>query len=93
MQQLNRQDFEPLQNQHFDVEGAECRFELTSVKELKGGDPAKREPFSLLFRGPQQPVYAQQLFSLSHEAMGRLDVFLVPVQQDDDGVLYEAIFA
>jgi hypothetical protein len=54
---------------------------------------APREPFSLLFVGPADPLLPQATFLLTHPTLGELPVFLVPVGQDAGGVRYEAVFA
>ena len=51
----------------------------------------RREPFSLLFKGPK-PVLPQRIWALENETLGRLEIFLVPIGADVDGVRYEAIF-
>jgi len=50
------------------------------------------EQFSLIFRGPPDVYLPQQIYPLEHPAMGRLDLFLVPVDQKKDGYRYEAYF-
>ncbi len=50
------------------------------------------EQFSLIFRGPADVFIPQQTCPLEHPAMGRLDLFLVPVDQRKDGYYYEAFF-
>lgn len=63
---------------------------------LPGGpDPegASRQQFSLLFRGPSSPSLDQGTWDLSHDAMGELAVFLVPLGPDAQGPRYEAVFA
>lgn len=57
-----------------------------------GGTPAARDPFAVLFRGPKEPVLEQRIYTLESDAMGSLDLFLVPVGPDRDGLLYEAVF-
>lgn len=52
-----------------------------------------RAPFSLVFVGPGEPVLPQQIYALDHDALGRLDIFLVPIAQDESGTSYEATFA
>ena len=60
---------------------------------LHAGNPGpRREPFSLLFRGPKAPVLPQRIYPLENEAFGSLEIFLVPIAADADGVKYEAIF-
>ena len=53
---------------------------------------AKRSPFSLVFLGPKGPVLEQRIYPLENETLGRLEIFLVPIGADADGIKYEAIF-
>lgn len=52
-----------------------------------------REPFSILFRGPVAPILPQRTYAVDHDALGRFDLFLVPLGPDDAGARYEAVFA
>jgi hypothetical protein len=52
-----------------------------------------RDPFRLAFLGPADPILPQRIYRLEHEALGRLDIFLVPIANDAGGTTYEAIFA
>jgi hypothetical protein len=45
-------------------------------------------PFSLVFRGPAEPLLPQRIHRVEHPALGPLDLFLVPVGPGS----YEAIF-
>jgi hypothetical protein len=60
----------------------------TTIKES-----GKRQSFSILFLGPYQPVLPQQIYTLRHQKMGRLPLFLVPLGPRDEGMLYEAVFS
>jgi len=51
-----------------------------------------RDPFSLFFLGPPGDVLPQRTYRMEHK-MGTLDVFLVPIAADENGVIYEAVFA
>lgn len=53
----------------------------------------QREPFSIVFRGPAEPVLPQQIYRLEHDELGVLELFLVPIAQDEGGTRYEAVFA
>ena len=55
-------------------------------------DAARRQPFSLVFTGPQQPLLPQAIYRLEHPEMGELDIFLVPIGSDPEGTRYEAVF-
>lgn len=51
-----------------------------------------QEAFSLLFRAPLDIPPFQNMFHLEHEKMGEMDLFLVPVRQKDDCLVFEAVF-
>jgi Domain of unknown function (DUF6916) len=72
--------------------------ELVEVIEKDGFDSQQRSPaarqerFSAVFRGPRDRRLQQGLYQLQHHQLGALDLFLVPVGQDHDGLYYEAVF-
>ena len=75
--------------------GAEAvDLELELVKGYPGhpDDQKGMERFSLFFRGPAKPFLPQATYSLSHDGMGTVDIFLVPIQPDGEGLRYEAVF-
>ena len=43
-----------------------------------GPRPA-RAPFALEFKGPAQPVLPQRIYPLEHAAIGRHELFIVPI--------------
>ena len=67
---------------------------LTSVTTW-GPPPAAgdRQPFTIHFSGPLEPVLAQSICHVEHEAIGAIDMFMVPIGPDQAGMRYEAIFA
>jgi hypothetical protein len=68
---------------------------LAEVTDLAGrfqGDGSRRTPFSLIFRGPVQPFLPQQIYPLDNDVLGRLEIFLVPLGPDGQGMRYEAVF-
>ncbi len=56
------------------------------------GRPGGRNPFSLVFRGPAEPVLPQRTYRFEHETLGALDLFIVPIGPDESGMQYEAVF-
>ena len=69
---------------------------LTEAKSL--GDPPEegmREPFSLVFLGPLEPLCSQGTYVLEHDAAGKHELFLVPIgpNRDGQGMRYEAVFS
>lgn len=86
-------DFAGRVGERFRLDAGERALELVLEECARLGEPAlERVPFSLLFRGPREPVLAQRIYPLVHDELGRFELFLVPVAQDDDGTRYEAVF-
>jgi hypothetical protein len=52
----------------------------------------RREPFSVIFRGPPSPWAQQGTYPIEHEKLGKYDLFLVPIGPDEAGMRYQAIF-
>ena len=71
-------------------------FELISATELGGSagaePPSRRQPFSIVFRGPGDVLLPQRIYRMEHEEIGASDLFLVPIGPDEKGLRYEAIF-
>jgi hypothetical protein len=76
---------------HIDTGGEPIAAELIEVK-THGGGGGGRGGFTLLFRGPRQPVLPQRIYQVSGDGLGPLALFLVPVGTDAGGCLYEAVF-
>jgi len=54
---------------------------------------AAESGFALLFRGPQQFPLSQNTYSLEHQSLGQISMFIVPVcRRHGDEYFYEAIF-
>lgn len=51
-----------------------------------------RAPFSLLFRNGAAFLFPQQIYQMRHPNLGEVGIFLVPVAQERDGFLYQAVF-
>ncbi len=69
-------------------------FTLTEARPLpeRGFAGMTRAPFALLFRSASMVVLPQQIYRLKNATLGILDIFLVPVARDKDGIIYQAIF-
>lgn len=66
--------------------------ELDLVECREGKSQPNYEFFALLFKGPRHPVFPQRTFDVQHPALGKFQVFLVPVSQDADSTYYESVF-
>ena len=65
--------------------------EVTDLARRNDAGP-RRTPFSLVFRGPNGPLLSQRIWAVEHEVLGRLEIFLVPIGPDAQGMRYEAVF-
>jgi hypothetical protein len=79
-----RADFEP---------DGTSELELVEVTRLGATGIGRRDPFSLVFRAPQGAHYEQRIYRLEHDELGSFELFLVPIQPDERGPLYQAVFA
>lgn len=68
---------------------------LHDVKRHEEHPGARSQPFSaFFFQEAPRPILPQSIYRLEHEAMGTMEVFLVPVGPDPQrrGMVYEAVF-
>jgi hypothetical protein len=101
LDKLTVEDFRPAVGQPFalDLDGnGTLALELTAAATHDpDASPADaegvRSPFTLTFKGPEDPVLPQRIYRLTHDSVGPLEIFIVPIAQDADGTTYEAIFA
>jgi len=75
---------------HSEMAGALTLMEVELKPNHAGTD--QRTPFALLFKSAGTALLPQSIYQLEHSTTGTLDIFLVPVHQDEEQVLYEAVF-
>jgi hypothetical protein len=87
---LTRADFFALRGDRFRIVSGDTgafEAELVEVTEIPR-EPGGRAPFSLVFQGGPDPPLPQQIYRVEHDALGVLEIFLVPIATDR----YEAVF-
>lgn len=57
-----------------------------------GPERPDMERFSAIFLGPQDVRLQQGIYPLRHKEIGELNIFLVPIKADKNGLEYEAVF-
>jgi hypothetical protein len=90
LENLTMADFLPLLRERFLVDPGEqpaFEVELADVIEITR-EPGGRAPFSLVFAGGPSPPLPQRIYRVEHEALGAMEIFLVPIAVD----CYEAVF-
>ena len=94
--QYHLDDFRGCLNQLFTLElnGTTHPLKLVSADKLThSATVGEREAFSLVFRGNNGLNLPQQIYRISHEHMGAMDIFIVPIGPDEEGMCYEAVFS
>jgi hypothetical protein len=94
---LTQREFSKHVNTHFYAgtsDGTSAKLELVQVRPYRGNEPKETgmERFSAFFVGPNDSCLEQQTYQMQHDQMGKFDLFLVPISQDDAGCRYEAVF-
>ena len=71
-----------------------CQFELTEASEFKTEQVCEggRKPFSLVFKTANTIEPQQGIHQLSHDTLGDISLFLVPVEESEGHYHYEATF-
>lgn len=90
---ISQQEFAGSINTTFKLktgDSTQCDLELISLEDTSLAP--HHEQFSVEFRGPADVVLRQSTYLLEHEKLGALNIFLVPVRRDKNGVYYEAVF-
>jgi hypothetical protein len=93
---LTLETFASVMRQSFDLAIGDASLPLTLIEAqplpVTPFPGMTRAPFALLFRNASQVVLPQKLYGLKNASLGRLEIFLVPVARDREGVLYQAVF-
>ena len=64
--------------------------ELIEVGELL--ESPGQERFTIKFRGPAAPLVPQGMYPFEHDTMGKFTLFIVPIEEKDGSLFYEAVF-
>ena len=91
--------FQPLLNDIFTIELAsseQINLQLLEIKSLGTQHPenSSNEAFALYFLDKDHPrsYLPQAIFTLKHAELGDLELFVVPMGPQKEGMLYEVIF-
>jgi hypothetical protein len=95
MQLLQVNNFAQHANTTFEVLFSDGSMPLTliDIQPLPSQSPnAMRAPFSLIFKSNIQHVLPQNTYRLRDPNKGEVDMFLVPLGRDAQGVTYQAVY-
>lgn len=83
-------------NETFAVGFGTSSVEMTLVQATKGKprdwEGLRTEPFALIFKCAHPVILPQKSYLFQNSAFGKMDIFIVPVGRERDGVVYQAIF-
>jgi hypothetical protein len=88
--------FVPLLGESFEIDVADQRLpavlvEATDLREVQSAGRRSRQ-FSLVWRGPPGVRLEQRIYTIRHPALGAIELFLVSLGPDAEGMRYEAVF-
>lgn len=70
--------------------------EMTLVQAIKGKsrdwEGVRKEPFSLVFKCANPVILPQRTYPFQRPGFGKMDIFIVPVGRERDGIVYQAVF-
>ena len=70
--------------------------EMTLVQATKGKprdwEGLRKEPFSLVFKCGNPVILPQRTYPFQRPGFGQMDIFIVPVGRERDGIVYQAVF-
>jgi hypothetical protein len=101
LDRLRSDDFMPYMSQNFvlhttlDALASTRMVELIAVSRSPYAEQAigSRPSFSIIFLDPVGDVLPQSIYAIEHAALGRLEIFLVPIATGPDGTRYQAVFS
>ena len=85
-------DFAAALNSNFGVTaegGTPVPFTLVECNELLSTE--RQHCYSLLFKGPVEQPPIQAMYTLENDKLGKIQLLLVPIKRDDEGIYFEAV--
>lgn len=92
LDELSLDSFTRVMNTRFRVNADSHPVDLLLIEATDLSSSERHEAFSVVFRGPRESLLRQAIYRLEHDGLGGMDVFLVPIGMEEDGILYQAIF-
>ena len=100
LEQLKKSDFECHLSESFKIQLSNSdtlEAELIEVSAMGGNradenELASRAPFSIVFRASKNVTLEQNTYRIEHPSLNTMDIFLVPIGPDEQGMCYEAVF-
>ena len=94
LEETTHKSFESLigETLHLKTGSTSFQADIESVSLLEKNPDQERQSFSVILQAHDANNHGQQVYQLSHAALGKLDLFLVPIGPGEKGMRYEIIF-
>jgi hypothetical protein len=94
IESITHESFESILGDNVAVRAEDIDFQavVKSVNLLRESPGQGRQPFSVVLQSQDTENHGQRTYRLSHPDLGDLELFLVPVGGDEEGIRYEIIF-
>lgn len=93
MADLTHQEFSRHLNTKFAIRVSETQAIEAELNEISENMISPRqERFAIVFRTSNEFLVGQGLHRFEHDKMGAFDLFIVPIDRDEQGTYYEAVF-
>lgn len=97
LSELTADDFKNQLHQNIDIffnPEMPVTVEVLEVENLELYSTLERKSFSIVFRmNGEKGHYPQGTYPVEHPDFGKLDIFLVPIGADQEGMRYQSIFS
>jgi hypothetical protein len=85
---VNTKFYIPLKDRRVELELVRVAGDKSTLEKIEGVNR-----FALYFHGPGDLLLPQSIYPLEHDALGTLEIFIVPIGIRDNRYEYEAIFS
>ena len=92
LEKLTRDDFAACVNTKFRVRREPDSFEAELIEVTKSKIYPRQESFSLFFKMPEAFPKIQGNYLFEHDKIGTNEIFVVPIEKETDGTIFEAVF-
>lgn len=85
-------EFAAAVNSNFGVSaegGTPVEFTLVECNDVISTE--RQHCYSLLFKGPVEQPPIQDTYTVENDRLGKMQLFLVPIKRDEDGIYFEAV--
>lgn len=93
-EKLVKSSFDPHLNTDFEIHPESSDKVGVELVEISDQSNEQIDGFSLVFKGPIDNVLPQSIYKLTHDKVGEISLFLVPViYGKTDATYYESVFS